>query len=267
VYKNNRQRLWCNYSKQLCNGKQMNKNIIWIIAILSLVQVSAVDYRFYAQQDENITIINHCYDSGANCISTIPCNITITREPYFALNNKRMTNNGFYLNYTFYNTSINGEYQASIVCKNGADSSFDNFFFKITASGNPPLTTGETILYGICFIFFLSISISFLVWSIGIDGKNTYKIGDYAQINYGKYLKLFLFTLSYFGFWIFCLFAATLIENYFEMSFMYNFFMTIFQIMSILIIPFLMVMSVAAFVDWIADAKLHKLIKRGLPPR
>ena len=51
------------------------------------------------------------------------------------------------------------------------------------------------------------------------------------------------------------------------MSFMYDFFMTIFQIMSILIIPFLMVMSAAAFVDWIADAKLHKLIKRGLPPR
>jgi len=248
----------------------MNRNFILIwtfVSIMLALSVSATDFRFYGKQYENISIVDHCYDDGANCIATIPCNITITQDITTWLNNKKMTNTGFLLNKTFTNTSNIGEYQASIVCTNGADSSFDNFFFKITASGNPPLTTGETILYGICFIFFLSISIVLLVWSISINGKNTYKIGEYGQINYGKYLKLFLFILSYFGFWIFALFASMLVENYFEMAFLYNIFFTIFQLMSILIIPFLMIMSVVAFVDWIADAKLHKLVKRGLPPR
>lgn len=246
----------------------MNKNIIWILLLfLLVVNVSAQDYRLYGKQNTDVPIIDHCYDAGANCPATIDCNITINNEAILLVNNKVMSNNGFFLNYTFTNTSQIGKYQASVVCSNAGTSSFDNFFFRITYSGNEPLTTGEVILYAISFIFFLMAGIGLLVWALTINTKNKYKVGEYLEINYAKYLKLFMFFLSYLSFWIFTFITSTLAEDYLELPLIQSIFMFIFKTMGYLIVPVLMVLSVVAFVDWLADVKLHKLAKRGLNER
>ena len=113
----------------------MNKFLLLGLFMLLLVPSAfAEDIRMYGQQGANLTIIDHCYSEGANCDVAIPCNITITKDS-FALESQVMTNTGTSLQYIFENTSEIGQYQASVVCVDGAMSQFDNFYFIINKDG------------------------------------------------------------------------------------------------------------------------------------
>jgi len=136
-------------------------NNLWFIALFLIISVSAQDVRFYGEQNKNLTIIDYCYNAGANCAATIPCNITITKEG-FLLSNSPMTNTGFSLNYTFHNTSTVGQYQASVVCNSAGASSFDNFFFKIVPDPTLYTMTSNNTNFGL-ILFAVLFAIAFFL--------------------------------------------------------------------------------------------------------
>ena len=130
----------------------MNKfYLITVFMLLLVPSVFAEEPRFYGQQGANLTIIDHCYSDGDNCVAAIPCNITITNED-FILENEPMTNTGNSLQYIFQNTSERGKYQSSVVCENGNVSQFDNFYF-ITNKDGVPTSGSDSIIFGVLISF------------------------------------------------------------------------------------------------------------------
>jgi hypothetical protein len=143
-----------------------------------------------------------------------------------------------------------------------ADGTFEVVNETIT---NKP-TDSETSIYIMCVIFFGIVFLLSLAGAIAIKGKNKYTMGE-TEINYGKYLKVFMMYSAYFTAWILVFFTQLILEKYFTMSFISNFLSFVFQIMGIgnvVVLPILFFILIA---DWIADKKLMKEQKRNLPPR
>ena len=127
-------------------------------------------------------------------------------------------------------------------------------------------TSEQTSIYVTSIFIFTIMFLVSLFSAIFTNGKNKYTMGK-VDINYGKYLKIGLFFLSYFSAWILTFFSQLIVELYFDLTFISNFLFFIFQTMSILIIPVILVTGSVVIADWIADIKLLKEQKRNLPPR
>ncbi len=250
----------------------MKKTIIWICAMFLILtsMAFAQDTRFTGTQDEEINIIEYCYNSSGNyCASGTICNLTVTNDKTVLVDSKPMTDRGTFFNYTLPDTQTGtvGIYQASVVCSYAGESANENFFFKITASGYEG-TTADAIMYGIIIFIVLIALITSITGFVSIDGNDSYDFGgNLLKINYGKHLKTGLFFLSYLFLWGLLFFSWQIAEMFLTFGFINSILYTSFYILTVVLPVIFLVVVLLTLMRWTADLKLWELHKRGLKPR
>ncbi len=241
--------------------------LIYFFLIFSYINsVSASDFVFKQNQQADIKL--SCFNSNNSfCSNSTNCTITInTPTSSNIINNKNMTHNPAYYNYTIPPSNLTsfGEYNGVMQCTDGSDEGYTLFTFEITPNGTKPSTT-QGIIYVFVMVLFL---ILFLLSTIGtfiIDTDHEYDTGGkLIMINYNKHIKFGLFFISYL-FLIFTVFFAWQISlNFLYLTWTSTILKVIHTFLWIMLFPVFFGLVILTFVKIFLDARLQELGDRGL---
>lgn len=169
------------------------------------------------------------------------------------------TINGSFLNET-------GTYLYNWDCQTGTRGGYFNGNVHVVESIEPniPLSIINSVLLTIFIILF----IASLTLAYSVDGNNKFSIGDsgepLVELNSGKYLKLFLYLLSYLFFWILTWIGWNISLTFMLSEFVTNMLRLIFIIETIFWFPLILIIVAIGLVKHIADVNIEKTTKRGL---
>lgn len=251
--------------------KKISLFLILLIILLPFVVSSDLDVWQYGKQNEQMNITQPCKNTitGNICSPTATCYLTIF-YPNGSLydNNQSMANLVTYHTYSLSNTSILGDYAVNWYCSDSGYYNSGKFYIEINKIGKKEESNNLTI--ALIFLFGL-VTIIFLLWAMAIDGKNEVVFGPddnkFLKVNYGKYLKLLFYFLSYLFLWI----TTFWLWQYLDMYIMYDSLSSavryFFIIETILIVPIFIIVIIIGMVKHITDSEIVSWQKRGLPLR
>lgn len=230
---------------------------------------SAYDDIGYYKLNTDMNINLGCSYNNTYCARTFICNITIYNKNGILVNNIQMGNDSYpQYNYTIKNNVLNttGLYYGRQVCCNGGLCGDYSFSFNVNAMGKD--ATGNTIIYAILLTTLILLFIGSLIAFLKIEYKN-YKNeeGTLYKINWQKYLKMFMFAMSYLIFLSITYLAWVISYGVLEFSQMAGIFNALYNITFIVMFPIFSATIIIGAVSFLQDKKLETLIQRGLTIR
>lgn len=154
--------------------------LMFSIILISLQLISAQSDQIFKQGD-SIDLKIQCIINGTFCSNAANCNTTIAYPSGSLLvNNKQMTNQHSFYNYTLGDSSILGYYLCSATCCDGSYCGTDSCNFQITP-------TGDSNNLG----FYIMLSVTFLIiLGVGIFTKSIplSLIGGMLNMGWGVYI-------------------------------------------------------------------------------
>jgi hypothetical protein len=109
--------------------------LLFIIGI-SLLSVSFASPELFYREGTTIDLKVPCSNDGFACNSSVNCNISVSFPNGDTLiDNKAMTYNSNYFNYTLNESDVLGEYKTIIFCSSGTVGGYNAFTFRVNASG------------------------------------------------------------------------------------------------------------------------------------
>lgn len=235
----------------------MKKIYLMIIICLILPLINADTFGKFKQGSP--AVLNpSCQNSTYLNISTIYTNNIIylnTETP--------ATKSGNVYNYTFYNTTeLNIPYYVNFHCDlNGVDTPVTSSF-TVTANGEE-LDNSKAIIY-IIVLLGLFIILAFTIYgAIAFPWKNNRdEDGNVISINDFKYLKIVLWVFTYLEL-LFIVMILKNVSNFLISDGSFSFLNIIFNIMLIILIPFLPLLIFFTVIVWINDKKVQSKLQRG----
>lgn len=246
---------------------KMNKYLLFVIFIMVMGFASSFDNigTYKANTDLNLNL--GCSYNNTYCASTFDCNITIYNTNGIVINNKVMSETFFpQFNYTIpaSNLSKTGLYYGRQVCCSSSDCDDYSFEFEVNAQGKEYGTIQGSIY--IIMVLLLCGIFGFTLYAfIKIPfGNERTSEGNIYKINWKKYLKLFMFGISYVCFIGIFYFAWNISYGILEFEEMAGLFNFIYRTAYILIFPLMVFIFVITLINFVHDKKLEQLIERGL---
>lgn len=241
----------------------MRKLILFLFGIFLLVNlVNAISIGAY-KQNKDIILFQTCN----NCTY---CNLTSLKYPdssyLFAGPFIEMTKVGTYY---FYNlssvyTSNLGIYKYCYDCGNPDENTVGCIDFEITPTGFE-LSTSKGILYLVFIIAAMIIFLLSLYGAIKLPFSNARnEEGRIIGMNELKYLKIFLFVVSYISLMFIIGLLRGVTYNYLNDLGVYRFFNWLFWIMFTLMFPIMVVSMFVALTNFIQDKKINEALQRGI---
>lgn len=247
----------------------MNKVFIYVSLVLILVMgfASAFDNIGTYRTNTPINLNLGCSYNNTYCPNTFSCNITIYNKNGILVNNKEMGTALFpQYNYTLNSQQINitGLYYGRQVCCGSIGCNDYSFEFNVNAQGKE-YGSIEGIIYFILLTILLGVFAFSLYGSFKIEFKNNRSVeGNIISINWGKYLKMFLFSIAYVCFIGITYFAWNISYGILEFKELSDFFFYLYNISYIMILPILIVGFVFILILFVSDKNTSKMIERGL---
>jgi len=132
-------------------------------------------------------------------------------------------------------------------------------------AGTQP-SISEAIIYSILFIFIIILMIIIFLWAWEMDANNKYKLdGVMFELNYGKYLKVFLYCVSYVFFLALIFLTWQISLNILWLTFASSILLTFFEVMVKVTFPVFLILMVFIMSKWIYDDyKELDFAKKGL---
>lgn len=132
-------------------------------------------------------------------------------------------------------------------------------------------TIPDAIIQSLLILVFVVFFIVSLVFAFVMDGENQFTMGPQGErileLNSGKYIKLFLYLLSYFFFWMLTWSIWITFEKFVLSQTFTSVLNVLFIIETILLGPIIIMVIVIGLVKHFADSELLNLSKRGLNMR
>ena len=144
------------------------KRWLMIVALMALMIVPAISAQLVYEKDTNFNLKIPCTFNNSYCSSSAVCTLTyIDPDTETLIDNKTMTNNGAYHNYSIVNTSETGIYIATIFCTDSGFAGVESFEILITPNGEIA-DSGKSLvslamLFGLLLFFAFSIGGIFYV--------------------------------------------------------------------------------------------------------
>lgn len=165
------------------------------------------------------------------------------------------------------NFSRLGVYAYIAYCNNSEQGGFVSTNFQVTPNGLSPSL--EQALFYIVIMFLavvVLILFVFLAWSI--DGERKFKVGtDILEVNINKYIKIFLWMMSYQLIILISYLALSISTNFLFLSVAGLVFNWLFIILLVGEIPIFFIVVYVSFMQIFFDLKIQEWAKRGLKPR
>lgn len=233
-------------------------SIIFLFLLMPLINAEIETLGTF-KQNECVKLIQTC----ADCTYVNISSVTFPNSS-IALGEYLMTQSGKSWSWTFCNTTNIGQY---IVSGHGNPDSTPTtwaYDFDITPTGYE-LSTSGGILYVVFIIASLIIFLLSLYGAIKLPFGNTRnEEGRIIGMNELKYLKIFLFAVSYISLMFIIGLLRGVTYNYINDLGVYRFFNWIFWIMFTLMFPIMVVSIFVALINFVQDKKINKALQRGI---
>jgi hypothetical protein len=147
----------------------MDKKILILLGIMILFPL--INAQQIYQRDSIVDLKIPCYNNNTYCSATSVCNITIISFNGSAIiNNKKMTQNTAYHNFTLNQTQTteSGEYTTTVVCEDNGEFGNFGYNFIITPTGKS-LSTSSSITQGLILLVMFGVTIFFLIFATITD--------------------------------------------------------------------------------------------------
>lgn len=173
---------------------------------------------------------------------------------------------GFYFNATGGNFSQVGSFAYHVYCNSTIKGGFVSGSISVISGDTEPTDAEATIYLGLLILSLVLFIVS--VWiTISINGENQMDFGGLIKVNFNKYIKYFMFFISYMMCWTMVFFSWQVADKFLTHEFMAVILKGLYILLTIGIAPILLVTMIFSLVKWLMDLKLHKLYERGLKPR
>lgn len=212
----------------------------------------------------------HVYDkvNGTPVTSGISCYMHIYNQSGNHIYNGFQNKTSNLLDYDFTVNSANfttvGQYYYYITCNNSIKGGYEGDYIYVTAQG-VPYTETHGIVYSALFILLMGIFALQLFFIFTIETNDTRSNeGKVLNINYKKYIRIFLICFSYVTFIAINYFAWNIAYGILEFTEMANFFMVMFRITYALMYPIFIVIIIWSIAQYIKDKKHEEFLRRHL---
>lgn len=163
-----------------------------------------------------------------------------------------------------------GNYFRLIQCNTSSYGGFLGTQFKVGYSMREA-SVQDAIINSVIIFLLVIFFITCLTWALVTDGENKFTMGPegdtFLELNYGKYLKLFLYLLSYLFFWMLTWSIWQVVDK-FALSSTFTEVLKLLFIIETIFWPILIIaIVVIGFVKQVSDSEIARLVKRGLKPR
>lgn len=245
---------------------KMEKYFFLMLAVLLVLPlVNALVF----QQNQVTDLKIPCTLEGYPCSTNAICNLTIVYpNSSYLLNNEAMTNlNTGDFNYSLSFIEIGDCYLTKVQCVDGIYNSTATFCITITQTGSE-LSVGQGI---IMLIFVIALIFIFLLCLYGAirlpwkHGRNEF--GKVVSVNDLKYLKIFLFVLSYLLLIFIFGTMRGISANYLFMTGLSKFFDVLYWIMFSFLFPGLVLALIITIISILTNLKFKEAIERNVPLR
>jgi len=209
--------------------------------------------------------------NGSRASPTADCNVSVFYpNGSYLKNNSEMTNQGtgvFTLTLNENNITQIGEYEWTAFCCDNGNCATGFDMFEITPSGFN-LTTGQGIVYSIFLIAMLFTFIFCFIGAIKLPWKdNMNDDGMIIGVNDLKYVKVFLYVISYLLLMFFFAIMRSITLNFLSLDNVSIVFNWLFWIMFSFLWPLIVVSLILTVVSFLNGKKLMKALERGVPMR
>jgi hypothetical protein len=219
------------------------KPFLFFVFLFILSSFCYAEPSMFYKVNSNVDLKIPCADNNDSiCGSGTICNITINypnNTNY--VNNKLMTNNNVYFNYTLSNANTSGEYQTIVYCSNGVSNGYSFFTFKLNYSGdNEQPSAFLTIILLLPLLF----AIVFMIGSLTMGT-------DHVA------LKIFLFLLSLCSYFISAYFGIISLVKFYVFPELND-----ALALSVVVIGFILFAVVCYFVMYIFQKAVHAVAQK-----
>ena len=235
----------------------MKKIYLTLLLGIFLIAFATADLGTFQQND--------CIDVKAN-LEAVSVNVSIYSPTSLIIVEDDGMNNvrGNIWNYTFCNTTANGEYTYDY-CDEGGDNCKENIF-TITYSGLE-VTQGQSTIYAV-LLFLLVLFFIGTFFGIGMLPSSNEKNpeGEIISISYLKYFRSVLWFLE----WIFLMgimfLASNLAFAFLGETLFANLFFIIYRIMFMMLPVIVLIWGVWFYIKFVQDKDFKKMFERGFIP-
>lgn len=211
--------------------------------------------------DSCVTLKQTC----GNC-TFVNLSISIPPNQTTFLTNQPMTNSAPSLyTYVFCNTSINGEYIYDTYSNPNGILTASPVNFIINPLGKI-LTNSQAILYFLIFIISFILFMICIIFGIYVPSgnKRDEMTGYILAVNNMKYVKIFMFAISYLLLTLMTYFGWMVSFGYLDMDFLGTLFNFSFYFLIILMLPLFIVGVFVLIANAVRDSKVGEALTRGL---
>jgi hypothetical protein len=207
--------------------------------------------------NDSVSCEGHMYDGKGIRV------ISLVAEPYV---DDTLAVDGFYFNVSGGNFSQLGLFTYHIYCNTSYYGGFATGNIEIVSSGKIPTEAESMVYMGLLFLSLILFIVSVYI-TISIKGNNSTDYGGIIKVNWNKYIKYFMFYVSYLLLWLLMFFAWQISHLFLTLTLFTNIMRMVYMLLTIGLAPIFIVTFILALLKWLLDLKLNKLAERGLKPR
>ena len=195
-------------------------------------------------------------------------NITLIQLPdktFISVNKNMQSNAGGFYNYTFCNTSQNGEYIVNGIGDIDGTYQTWNYKFEVNPFGKV-FTSSQAILYFLIFIVSLIFLFAFLAFGIYLPVSNTKDqiTGYIFAVNNLKYVKVICLAFAYLCTILMAYFGWMISYGYLDLQFIGDIFHFAFIGLLALLIPLFILGVIFSIFKAVEDSKVSEALNMGL---
>jgi hypothetical protein len=244
----------------------MNKPILILFLLIILPLCSAE-----IQSLPHPVKVESCVNLPQSYANSTWQNITTIQQPdetITVLNTEMQSLGGGYYNFTYCNTTQNGEYIVNGIGDIDGTAVIWNYKFTVNPLGKI-FTNQQAILYFIVFLISFILFVLCAVFGISApSGNNRDAMTGYIfAVSNMKYVKIFLLALSYLLLMLIVYFGYIISYGYLDLDFLGNLFYFAFYVMVIATFPLFIIGVYVVIANAIRDSKVSEMLQRGLTVR
>ena len=191
--------------------------------------------------------------------------VQLPDESFIPIQSNMQDNGGGYFNYTFCNTTQNGEYLVNGI--GDIDGTATTWVYKFTVNPLGKIFTNQQAI-----LYFMILLLSFVLFTICVafglyapSGNNRDTMTGYIiAVSNMKYVKSFMLAVSYLLLFLIVYFAYIISYGYLDLDFLGSLFYFLFYFMAVLMLPLFIIGVYVVIANVIRDNKIGDMLQRGL---
>lgn len=177
------------------------------------------------------------------------------------------SNGAWFFNVSAGNFTQTGLFAYQVHCNDSVKGGFVSSTITVTETGEVSGEAEAMVYMGLLIVAIILACICIFI-TTNLNTKNEMDFGGILRVNWNKYLKYFMFYVSYLMVWVVFFFAWQTAHNFLLSAGYFVEVLRLFYLtLTIILLPMFIATFLFALTKWLTDLKIHKIAERGLKQR